>query len=240
MILGLLAKNRKGHQNCILLVQRKFSARNYFWEKKIITFAIAAEKAQTFYRIFCHGCQIFHPRVQKKELLREQKFEKQESSIHFSSFREKVSKFCKKFYQSLRTCVLPIQWINSSKKFSWNVMYLRGFSGLRARRFGIFAESFLLEISKNLFTCSKLCFGSNFSLKIWLHFLKFKQKRFRSIVKTFRERCQNYIPRLHNILLKNNVFRTIYIFLPFGLSALTFWMFGDIFLFGLSKLHFMG
>ena len=122
MILGLLAKNRKGHQNCILLVQRKFLARNYFWEKKIITFAIAAEKAQTFYRIFCHRCQIFLPRVQKKELLREQKFEKQENSIHFSSLRERVSKLCKSFQQILQNCVLPIQSINSRKYFSWNVM----------------------------------------------------------------------------------------------------------------------
>ena len=97
-----------------------------------------------------------------------------------------------------------------------------------------------MEKSKSLFTCSKLCFASNFCLKIGLHIPNFKQKRFWSIVKTFRERCHNYIPRVHQILLKNNVSRIFYQFLPFGLSALTFWMFGDIFLVGLSKLPFMG
>ena len=68
----------------------------------------------------------------------------------------------------------------------------------------------------------------------------FKQKRFGSIVKTFRERCQNYTPRVHKILLKNIVFRIIYQFHPFGLSAVTFWIFGELFLVGLLKMPFMG
>ena len=43
------------------------------------------------------------------------------------------------------------------------------FLGRRARRFGLFAKSIFLEISKNNFTCSKLCFCGNFCLKIGLH-----------------------------------------------------------------------
>ena len=127
MIIGLLAKNRKGHQKWILRVQRKFLARNYFWEKTIIIFGNAAEIAGTFNWIFCHGCQIFPPRVQKKKLLREQKLGRKEYSWLFSSLREKVSKFCKSFQQSLQNFVLPIQAINSRKIYSWNVTYLRGF-----------------------------------------------------------------------------------------------------------------
>ena len=89
------------------------------------------------------------------------------------------------------------------------------FLGRGARSFGLFAMCILFEISKTLFTCSKLCFGSNFCLKIGLHIPNFKQKRFGSIAKNFRERCQNYIPRVHKILLENNVFRNIYQFLSF-------------------------
>ena len=98
-----------------------------FLRKKIIIFGNAAEIAGTFNWIFCHGCQIFLPRVQKKKHLREQKLEKKEYSILFSSLKEKVSKFCKSFQQSLQNCVLPIQAINSRKFYSWNVTYLRGF-----------------------------------------------------------------------------------------------------------------
>ena len=53
-------------------------------------------------------------------------------------------------------------------------LFLKGdvfawFLGRRARRFGLFAKSIFLEISKNTFTCSKLCFCGNFCLKIGLH-----------------------------------------------------------------------
>ena len=37
------------------------------------------------------------------------------------------------------------------------------------------------------------------------------------------------IPRVQKIILENNVFRIINQFLFFGLSALTFWMFGELF-----------
>ena len=112
------------------------------------------------------------------------------------------------------------------------------FLGRRATRFGHLGRVFYWNYQKIFST--KLCFGSNFSLKKGLHIPIFQQKTFGSIVKTFRERCQNYIPRGQKILLKNNVFRIIYHFLPFGFSALTFWMFSDIFLVGLSKLPFLG
>ena len=200
----------------------KFRQEAFFEKRIFISFGIAAEKDQTFNRIFCHGCQIFLPRVQKKKLLREQKLEKKEYSIRFSGLREKVSKFCKIFQQSLQNCVLPIQSINSSKNYSWNVVYLRGFSGLRARRFGLFAKSILLEKSGNRFTCSKLRFGTNFSLKIGLHIPNFKRKRFGSIVKLFGERCQNYIPRVHNILSENNVFGIIYQLFSFRTLSVIF------------------
>ena len=206
MIIGLLAKNGKGHQNCILRVQGRFLARSCFWERKIIFVGNAAEIARNFNRIFCHRCQIFLPRVQKKKLLREQKLERKEYSILFSSLREKVSKFCKSFQQSLQNCVLPIWSINSRKNCSWNVMYLRGFFDVEQDVSDFFAKSILLELSKIFFTCSKLCFVSNFCLKSWLQIPDFKQKRFASIVKTFRECCQNFMPRVHKILLENVFF----------------------------------
>ena len=111
--------------------------------------------------------------------------------------------------------------------------------GRCARRFGLFAESILLEISKNLFTCSKLCFGSNFCLKIGLHIPNFKQKSFESIVKTFRERWQNYMPQ-DLLFLENNVFRIIYQFLSFRTLSVNFLVVWRTLLIGLSKLLFMG
>ena len=109
MILGLLAKNGKGHQSCNLRVQWKFLPKDYSWEKKIIFFRNAAEIARTFNWNFCHGCQIFLPRVQKKKLLREQKLEKKKYSIHFSSLREKFESFAKVFSIAFRTAFqLPI------------------------------------------------------------------------------------------------------------------------------------
>ena len=215
MMLGSLAKNRKGHQKWILRVQRKFLAGNYFWEKTIIIFGNAAEIAGTFNWIICHGCQIFPPRVQKKKLLREQKLGRKEYSILFSSLREKVSNFCKSFQQSLQNFVLPIQSINSRKNYSWKVMYLRGFYDVEQHVSDFFAKSILLKFSKIIFTCSKLYFGSNFCLKSGLQIPDFKQKRLASNVKNIRERCQNYMPRVHTILLENNVFRITYQFLSF-------------------------
>ena len=94
--------------------------------------------------------------------------------------------------------------------------------GRRARRLGLFAKSILMEKSKIIFMCSKLCFGSNFCLKIGLHIPNFKQKRFGSFVKFFRERCQIYIPRVHEILLENNVFRIIFQFLSFRTLSVNF------------------
>ena len=186
MIIGLLAKNGKGHQKWILLVQGKFLARSCFWERKIIFVGNAAEIARNFNRIFCHRCQIFLPRDQKKKLLREQKLERKEYSILFSSLREKVSEFCKSFQQSLQNCVLPIRLINSRKNCSWNVMYLRGFYDVEQDVSEFFAKCILLELSKFFFTCSKLCFVSNFCLKSWLQIPDFKQKRFASNVKNIR------------------------------------------------------
>ena len=103
------------------------------------------------------------------------------------------------------------------------------FLGRRARRFGLFAKSIFLEISKNNFTCSKLCFCGNFCLKIGLH-IQSSSKKFASIVKIFRDCCQNFMPRVHKILLENVFFFELFIkFFLFGHSALTFWMFGELF-----------
>ena len=96
------------------------------------------------------------------------------------------------------------------------------FLGRRARRFGRFEKSILLEISKNLFTCSKLCFGSNFCLKIGLHIPNCKQRRFGSIFKNCRECCQIYMPRVHKILLENNFFPIIQHFLSFWTLSVNF------------------
>ena len=106
--------------------------------------------------------------------------------------------------------------------------------GRCARRFGLFAESILLEISKNLFTCSKLCFGSNFCLKIGLHIPNFKQKSFESIVKTFRQRCQNYMPQ--DLFVFGEQCFSNYIPYFFGLSWKTFWLFDEVFWLVLPKL----
>ena len=110
----------------------------------------------------------------------------------------------------------------------------------RAIRFEIFAKKILLDVSKNLFTCSKLCFGSNFCLKIGPHIPSFKQKRFSSIVKKLGSVVKT-ISLVSTRSYRRRMFFELFInFFLFGLSALTFWMFGDIFLVGLSKLPFMG
>ena len=114
------------------------------------------------------------------------------------------------------------------------------FLGRRAIRFEIFAKRFLLVVSKNLFTCSNLCFGSNFCLKIGPHIPSFKQKRFSSIVKNLGSVVKT-ISLVSTRSYRRRMFFDLFInFFLFGLSALTFWMFGDIFLVGLSKLPFMG
>ena len=125
--LGLWQKTGRVIKSEFYVSRGNFWQETIFEKKKIIIFGNAAEIAGTFNWIFCHGCQIFLPRVQKKKLLREHKLEKKEYSKLFSSLREKVSKFCKSFQQSLQNCVLPIQAINSRKIYSWNVTYLRGF-----------------------------------------------------------------------------------------------------------------
>ena len=124
-------------------------------------------------------------------------------------------------------------------------LFLKGdvfawFLGRRARRFGLFAKSIFLEISKNNFTCSKLCFCGNFCSKIGLHIQSSSKKDsvplwkpLGSVVKTL---C---------LVSTRSYWRTFFFelfikFFLFGHSALTFWMFGELFLVGLLKLAFMG
>ena len=55
-------------------------------------------------------------------------------------------------------------------------------------------------------------------------------------MKNFREACQNWIPRVHKILLEKMLLEDFINFFFFGLSPKIFWIFGKFFSVGLPKL----
>ena len=236
MIFGLLAKYRKDHQNCILRVQRHILAKNCFWEKNS-SFSVSQQK--TFGNLA--GCSVMDVKNFLFTCPEEEIFEgtgtwKDGIIFSFLDFgRDFFNLSHKNSEQSLQNCVLRIQSTNSRKNFSWKILYLRSLR-TPSKKFRAFREEFILQKNHQSFTCPNGGFGSYFFLEFGLHIHWLRAKK----VRVYCDHFQRGLLKLHHSCPqdpfgKKMLNRRIYQFLFFGLSAKTFWMFGELFLAGFTE-----
>ena len=111
----------------------------------------------------------------------------------------------------------------------------------RARRFGLFCEEYFIGIIKKIFSLAQ-----NYVLlvtSVWKVGFKFQtssKKDSRPMWKTLGSHVKTICLVSTRSYWRTMFFELFINFFLFGLSALTFWMFGELFLVGLLKLAFMG